>query len=348
MARPLHVAVVGATGAVGTEVLRILEERSFPIASLRLLATARSAGRRIGFRGEEIEVIETSQAAFDGVELALFDTPDEAALEWVPAATKAGVVCVDNSAAFRMRPDVPLVVPEVNAPSARGHKGIIANPNCTMMTLLMPLAPLHREARARRVVASSYQSVSGAGVAGVDDLYEQLEKLTPEREAVRRGEVDDLLPPGRAFVHPIAFNVIPHVGSFDDHGGTSEERRTRDETRKILDAPAMEIFTTAVRVPTVRAHAVSAWVEFDGDISPERARAVLASAPGVQVVDDPSQGEYPTALGASSRDKAYVGRIRAGGSPAALGFFSACDNLRKGAALNAVQIAELLSGEGLL
>ncbi len=312
------------------------------------MATARSAGRRLRFRGDEVEVVETSERAFEGVDLALFDTPDEAALEWVPRAQALGVVCIDNSAAFRLNPDVPLVVPEVNADAIAAHRGIIANPNCTMVTLLMPLAPLHRAAVATRVIASSYQSVSGAGVAGVDDLYEQLEKLTPERDAVRRGEVGDLVPAGRAFAHPIAFNVIPHVGGFDEAGSTSEERRVRDETRKVLDAPTLEIFATTVRVPTVLAHGVSAWIQFERDIGADEARSLLQAAPGVELVDDPAAQLYPTALMASGKDAAYVGRVRSGGAPNALGLFVTCDNLRKGAALNAVQIAELLYERGLL
>ncbi|MGH2727257.1 MAG: aspartate-semialdehyde dehydrogenase, partial [Actinomycetota bacterium] len=201
---PPNIAVVGATGAVGTEMLRILAERAFPIASLRLVATARSAGRRIPFDGEEHTVVEISDAAFDGIDVALFDTPDEAALEWIPRAKAAGAVCIDNSAAWRMDAEVPLIIPEINAAAAEQHRSLIANPNCTAVTLLMPLAPLHRAATCRRVIASSYQSVSGAGVAGVDDLYEQTEKLLPERDAVRRGSVEGLVPGGRAFAHPIA------------------------------------------------------------------------------------------------------------------------------------------------
>ncbi|HVL89861.1 MAG TPA: aspartate-semialdehyde dehydrogenase [Actinomycetota bacterium] len=345
---PIHVAVVGATGAVGSEVLRILEERRFPLASLRPTATARSAGKTLRFAGEDLAVVETSEQAFDGIDVAIFDTPDEAALAWVPVAQKAGVVCVDNSAAFRLRDDVPLVVPEVNPEAAATHEGIIANPNCTMVTLLMPLAPLHRAAHARRVIASSYQSVSGAGVAGVEDLYEQLEKLTPERDAVRDGAVDGLVPAGRAFAHPIAFNVIPHVGGFDADGATSEERRVRDETRKILAAPDIDIFATTVRVPAIRAHGVAAWVEFESEIDPATARQILSAAPGVELADDPASALYPTSLMASGKDKAYVGRIRSGGAPNTLGFFTTCDNLRKGAALNTVQIAELLLERGLL
>jgi aspartate-semialdehyde dehydrogenase len=343
-----HVAVVGATGAVGTEVLRILEQRSFPMASLRLIATARSAGRKIPFGGEELTVAEIADEALAGVDLALFDTPDEAAGEWVPRARDAGAVVIDNSAAFRLNPDVPLVVPEVNPGAARSHNGIVANPNCTMMTLLMPLAPLHRAFGARRVVVSSYQSVSGAGVLGVADLYEQLEKLLPEREAVARGEVEGLTGPGRAFAHPIAFNVIPHVGSFDEAGTTSEERRVVKETLKVLDA-SFEIFATAVRVPTVVGHGVSAWVEFARPVSAGEARDVLTAAPGLGVEDDPAAKRYPTAFLAAGADKAFVGRVRAdAANPNAIGFFATCDNLRKGAALNAVQVAELLVAEGLV
>ncbi|MBI4728420.1 MAG: aspartate-semialdehyde dehydrogenase [Acidobacteria bacterium] len=347
MSRGYRVALVGATGAVGREMLRILGERSFPIASLRLLASARSAGRRLTFAGEEIEVAEATPGSFEDLDLAVFDTPDEVALDLVPEAARRCVV-VDKSTAFRMRDDVPLVVPEVNPEAARAHHGIVANPNCTMVTMLMPLAPLHRTAGCRRVVASSYQSVSGAGGPGVEDLYEQLEKLIPERDAVRRGSVEGLVGPGRAFRHPIAFNAIPHVGGFDDTGRTSEERRFAQETCKILDA-AIDIFATCVRVPTVVGHAISAWVEFERPLGVEEARAAIAAAPGVALEDDPAAARYPTPLLAAGEDKAFVGRIRR--DPAnerALGFFSACDNLRKGAALNAVQVAELLVAEGLV
>jgi aspartate-semialdehyde dehydrogenase len=339
---------VGATGAVGTELLRVLAERSFPMGSLRLIATARSAGRKIPFAGQDLTVVEIGDRAFDDIDIALFDTPDEAALEWVPRAKGAGAVCIDNSAAWRMDEHVPLVIPEINPDAAGAHEGIIANPNCTAITLLMPLAPLHRAARCRRVIAASYQSVSGAGVAGVDDLYEQAEKLLPEREAVRRGAIEDLVPPGRAFAHPIAFNVIPHVGGFDDAGNSSEERRVGGETRKILD-PQIDVFSTCVRVPTVAGHGIAAWAEFERPLSADEARTVLAKADGVTLNDHPSSDGYPTTLQAAGGDKAIVGRVRQDPSGSnALGFFSTCDNLRKGAALNAVQIAELLVARGLI
>jgi aspartate-semialdehyde dehydrogenase len=345
---PPNVAVVGATGAVGTELLRVLAERSFPMASLRLIATARSAGRKIPFDGADLTVVEIGDKAFDGIDVALFDTPDKAALEWVPRAKEAGAICIDNSAAWRMDEHVPLVVPEINPEAVDAHDGLIANPNCTAITLLMPLAPLHRAAGCKRVIAASYQSVSGAGVAGVDDLYEQAEKLLPEREAVRRGTIADLVPPGRAFAHPIAFNVIPHVGGFDDAGTTSEERRVAGETRKILGSE-IDVFSTCVRVPAVAGHGIAAWAEFERPLSAADARAVLASADGVTLNDEPSEAGYPTILQAAGGDKAIVGRVRQDpGGTNALAFFSTCDNLRKGAALNAVQIAELLVARGLI
>lgn len=341
----LRVALVGATGAVGREMLRILEERNFPLTSLRPVASARSAGKVVQFKGEDIPVTVISEAAFDGIDLAIWDTPDDVAKEWVPGL-RSKLVSIDKSAAFRLEPDVPLVIPEINGDTARSHTGLICNPNCTMTTLILPLAPLHRAAGARRVVCSSYQSVSGAGVAGVEDLYEQLEKLMPERDAVRNGRVE--LPPGRAFHHPIAFNVIPQVGGFDEAGGTSEERRVVGETLKILDAQ-FDIFATTVRVPTIAGHGMSAWVEFERQITAEEARKVLATAPGVTLEDDPSAFRYPTALQAAGIDKALVGRVREDPTNTnAIGFFSSCDNLRKGAALNAVQIAELLVEQNLL
>jgi aspartate-semialdehyde dehydrogenase len=340
-----HVGLVGATGAVGREMLRLLDERDVPMASLRPIASERSAGKTVPFRGQDVPVTVISEQAFDGLDLVVWDTPDEVAREWIPRV-RARAVNIDKSAAFRMEPDVPLVVPEINPEAARDHTGLVANPNCTMITLLMPLAPLHRAAVARRVICSSYQSVSGAGVAGVEDLYEQLEKLLAERDAVRSGTVD--LPAGRAFDHPIAFNVIPRVGGFDETGSTSEERRVAAEPNKILDA-RIDIFCTAVRVPTVVGHGVSAWVQFERPIDAVEARAILARAPGVEVLDDGPGGVYPTPLQATGKDKALVGRLR--GDPEdtnAIAFFSACDNLRKGAALNAVQIAELLIADGLL
>ena len=334
-----RVGLVGATGAVGREVLRILEQREFEVAELRPVAS-RADGRTVPFRGSALPVVGISEDAFEGLDIAIWDTPDEVARDWVPRV-RDRLLNIDNSAQFRLASDVPLVVPEINPEAAERHSGIIANPNCTMMTLVLPLAPLHRAFGARRVVAASYQSTSGAGAAGPVELYAQLDETATAREGLAIGELKVSDP--RVFTHPIAYNVIPRVGGFDDAGTTSEERRVSTETNKVLDA-SLEIFATAVRVPTVVGHGVAAWVEFERELDVAEARAILESAAGVSVEDDPASGRYPTPLAAAGLDKALVGRIRRDpANPRALGFFSCCDNLRKGAALNTVQIAELVS-----
>ncbi|HXX36671.1 MAG TPA: aspartate-semialdehyde dehydrogenase [bacterium] len=331
-----RVAVVGATGAVGREVLDILGARRFPAAWVRALASPRSAGVRIG----EVVVQPVNAAAFDDIDIAIFDTPDDVAETWVPVAAGRGAVVIDNSAAFRMAPDVPLVIPEVNPEALRrAPRRIIANPNCTTATVAVPLAPLHRAAGLRRVIACSYQSVSGAGHAGVTQLWAEI------REAVGTGAAP-ARPQGTAFRQPIALNVIPAVGSFRG-GRTSEEIKMEAELRKMLGAPDVAVGVTCVRVPTLRAHGVAVHAEFFGSLGPERAREILASAPGVHVVDDPTEGRYPTALAASGCDPCHVGRIRADGA-GMLAFFTVADNLRKGAALNAVQIAEAVVRDGAL
>ncbi len=325
-----RVGVVGATGVVGREVLRILEERRFPAAAVRLFASARSAGTRIGSR----RVDELTADAFRDLDLVLFDTPDDVAEQWVPMAVGAGAIAIDNSAAFRMDPDVPLVIPEVNPEALRdAPRRIIANPNCTTATIAVPLAPLHRAAGLRRVVACSYQSASGAGQRGVDQLWNELDETASARRPSDQ-------PRGTAFAHPIAMNVIPAVGSLRD-AGFSEELKVAAELRKILSAPALAVGVTCVRVPTLVAHGVAVHAEFDRRLDAPRARALLSAAPGVEVVDDPSAARYPTALAAAGRDPCLVGRIRTD-EAGFLAFFAACDNLRKGAALNAVQIAEHL------
>ena len=334
-----RIGIVGATGAVGREVLRILEQRRFEVAELRPIAS-RADGRTIAFNGEDLPVVAIGDAAFDGLDLAIWDTPDEVAAEWVPKV-RDRLLSIDNSAQFRLRDDVPLVIPEINPDAAATHTGIIANPNCTMMTLILPLAPLHRAFGATRVVVSSYQSTSGAGVAGPAELFSQLDESVPQRDVIAVGELKVSDP--AAFTHPIAFNVIPRVGGFDENGSTSEERRVALESNKVLDA-SIAIFATAVRVPTIVGHGISAWVTFDREVTAADARAVLEAADGVTVEDDPSSNRYPTTLASSGGDKAIVGRIRRDPSDArALAFFSACDNLRKGAALNTVQIAELVT-----
>ncbi len=332
----IRVAVVGATGAVGREVLRILEDRRFPAASLRLVASPRSAGTRIG--AHPVEVL--SSAVFGDVDLAIFDTPDDVAKTWVPVAAARGVMVVDNSAVFRMDPDVPLVIPEVNPEALRRiPRRIVANPNCTTATVAVPLAPLHREAGLRRLVACSYQSVSGAGQAGIEQLWAELKEVASSGrppEAAR----------GTAFAHPIALNVIPAVGS-PRGTDTSEEVKMPAELRKLLGAPDLQVGVTCVRVATLTAHGVAAHAEFARPLPLARARELLGRAAGVEVVDAPSAGRYPTPLLASGRDPCYVGRIRIDGT-GALAFFAVADNLRKGAALNAVQIAEVLVRDGLL
>lgn len=331
-----RVGIVGATGVVGREVLRILEERRFPAAAIRLFASARSAGTRIGSR----QVEEITNDAFRDLDLVLFDTPDDVARQWVPAAAAAGAIAIDNSAAFRMEPDVPLVIPEVNSEALRdAPRRIIANPNCTTATIAVPLAPLHRAAGVRRVVACSYQSASGAGQRGVDQLWNELD----ETAATRRPPAQ---PRGTAFAQPIAMNVIPAIGSWRG-AAFSEELKVAAELRKMLSAPGLAVGVTCVRVPTLVAHGVAVHAEFDRPLDAVRARALLSAAPGVEVMDDPSTGRYPTALAASGRDPCLVGRIRTD-EAGFLAFFAVSDNLRKGAALNAVQIAERLIAMGLL
>lgn len=331
-----RLGVVGATGAVGREVLRILDERKFPAASLRLFASGRSAGSRIGHT-----VVEALTAdAFTDLDVAIFDTPDEVARQWVPRAAGAGVIVIDNSAAFRMEPDVPLVIPEVNGQALRqARRGIIANPNCTAAAIAVPLAPLHREAGLQRLIACSYQSVSGAGQRGVEQLWAEVDDAAASRGIPPR-------PHGQAFAHPIAFNVIPAIGSH--HGGHfSEEIKVTAELRKMLDLPTLRVGVTCVRVPTLIAHGVAVHAEFARPLSAARARQILQEAPGVEVMDDPADGRYPTPQAAGGRDPCVVGRIREDGA-GALAFFTVADNLRKGAALNTVQLAEELIKMGLL
>jgi aspartate-semialdehyde dehydrogenase len=337
MAPGYRVAVVGATGAVGREVLRLLETRRFPVAVLRAVATPRSAGRRIGPH----VVVPIAPAVFDDIDIAIFDTPDEAAKEWVPVAAGRGAWAIDNSAAFRMEDDVPLVIPEVNAHALRrAPRRIIANPNCTTATVAVPLAPLHRAARLRRLIACSYQSASGAGQRGLDQLWAEL------TEAAASGRTPDA-PRGEASpAHPMALNIIPAVGS--PRGvHTSEEVKVQAELRKMLEAPEVTCGVTCVRVPTLRAHGVAAHAQFADPLSAERARELLSQAPGVEVVDDPAAARFPTAIAASAREACYVGRIRIDGA-GCLAFFAVADNLWKGAALNTIQIAETLVRDGLL
>lgn len=331
-----RVGVVGATGAVGREVLRILKERRFPASALRLIASPRSTGRHLG----DAVVEAISDDALRTLDLAIFDTPDEVAREWVPVAAARGGIAIDNSAAFRMEPDVPLVIPEVNGAALQhAPRRIIANPNCTVATMAVPLALLHRAAGLRRVIACSYQSVSGAGQRGIDQLWAEVKEVAATQQPVST-------PRGDAFVHPIAMNLIPGIGSVNG-AHFSEEVKVAAELRKILETPSLAVGVTCVRVPTLISHGVAVHAEFEHPLDPDHARQILTQAPGVEVMDDPLAARYPTPLAATGRDPCYVGRIRADGA-GGLAFFAVTDNLRKGAALNAVQIAEQLVAMGLI
>jgi aspartate-semialdehyde dehydrogenase len=340
----MKVVLVGATGAVGTEVLRILEERDFPLDELVPVASPRSAGRRLDFRGETIEVIALGPDVFDGANIALFDLPDELTKEWAPIAAERGAIVVDNSGAWRMDRDVPLVVPEVNPRAVLDRpRNIIASPNCTTLAMVVPLAALHRRYGARRLILASYQAASGSGVPGIDELWDQIEVVAKDADTTRRGLAGDLLEAGPTFAHPIAMNVIPHCGSVKDDGYTSEELKLLNETRKILDLPNLEVTATCVRVPVMVGHGVAVHAEFDEVVDVEEARSILSEADGVELVDDIDAGIYPTPLMAAGRDPCYVGRIRRDlFDDHALEMFCVADNLRKGAALNTVQVAELL------
>ncbi len=340
----MRLVVVGATGAVGTEIMRILEDRPFEIDELIPVASARSAGRKLQFRGSEVTVRELAPEVFDGADIALFDVPDEISLEWASVAVERGATVVDNSAAFRMDPDVPLVVPEVNPDAVRDlTKGIIASPNCTMLAMVVPVAALHDAAGLTRIIMSSYQAASGAGRPGQDELLEQTKAVLKDPEAAMRGLARDVIDAGDVFAHPLALNVIPQIGSVRPNGYTGEEIKVGDETRKVLNLPNLPVTATCVRVATMVGHGVSVHAEFERPIDVDEARRILAEAPGVELMDDTPNNVYPTPLQAAGLDPCYVGRIRQDlGDDKALELFSVADNLRKGAALNTVQIAELL------
>ena len=342
-------AVVGATGAVGTVLCELLSSRRNVWGEVRLVASRRSAGRRCMVRGEELTVQELSPGVFDGIDVAMFDVPDEVAADWAPIAVKHGAVAVDNSTAFRLDRDVPLVVPEINPEQVRNRpRGIIASANCTTVAMIVAIAPLHYEYGLRELVLASYQSVSGTGKAGVDTLLDQLDRVSGDRELgsrsgnVRRAVGDDLGP----FPAPMALNVVPWAGHLRDAGWSSEELKVRNETRKILGLPDLKVSATCVRVPVVTGHSVAVHAVFGTEVDAERAREVMRNAPGVILVDDPGAGEFPMPIDAVGTDPSWVGRIRRSlDDPRALDFFVTGDNLRKGAALNTAQIAELLAEE---
>jgi aspartate-semialdehyde dehydrogenase len=330
----LTVAVIGATGAAGGMTLRILEERKFPVRELRAYASERSVGKTVMFAGDTLRVEKVSPEAFRGVDVAFFSAGSAQSRQYAPLAVEAGALVVDKSSAFRLDPAVPLVVPEVNPHAVRAHRGVLASPNCTTIVAVMPLAPLHRAARLRRVVATSYQAVSGAGVRGVEDLRQQT-------LAWARGEAVV----ARHFPHPIAFNLIPHIDGFGDGGYTGEEWKLVHEARKILETPHLPISPTTVRVPVFTSHAVAVNAETEEKVTVERARELFERFPGLRLWDDPAQNRYPMPAVVEGQDDCYVGRIREDLSlDHALNFWVVGDQLRKGAATNAVQIAELALG----
>lgn len=342
-----RVAVIGATGAVGRTMLRVLEERGFPVAALRLTATAHSAGRGVSFRGETHTVEETTEAAFEGAQIALFAGGDGASRQFGRAAAGRGTVVIDNSSTFRMDPDVPLVVPEVNSHALRRHRGIVAVPNCCAIAIVLALKPLHSAVPIRRVVACTYQSVSGAGQENVDALLDQSRRLAAHPDLLLGCPTPSEVERVAGTPLPIAFNVLPQW-TWMPGGITEEEHKIVQETKKIMEAD-LPVCVTTVRVPVVVGHLVALHVEFTGPLPVERARAALSGAPGVEVADDPEQGRFPTPLYATGRDACIVGRLRVDPTvPHGLSLIAAADNLRKGAALNAVQIAEVLVRDGLL
>jgi aspartate-semialdehyde dehydrogenase len=343
----VRVAVAGATGLVGEMMRRVLEERNFPLSDFVPLASRRSEGGELQFRGKSHRIEELTSSAFQGVDVALFATEAEVSREYAPDAVRAGAVVIDNSSAFRMADDVPLVVPEVNPDSLREHKGIIANPNCSTIQLVIVLWPIHTRFGLKRVVVSTYQSVSGKGRQALEELGEQMDAYRMER-----GEFPYCLRPfaeGKVFRYPMISNLIPQIDDFGADGYTREEEKMINETRKIMGIPDLRITVTCVRVPLLFSHSESVNIETERETRTEGVRSLLSESPGVSVVDDPKKSLYPLPLDAADRDEVYVGRIRRDGSaPHGLNMWIVSDNLRKGAATNAVQIAEKLLDLGLL
>jgi aspartate-semialdehyde dehydrogenase len=331
-----RVAVVGATGAVGGTMLRVLEERGFPVSELRPLASSRSAGRELDYLGKPVFVQTLTEDAFEDIDIALFSAGGARSRAFAPAAVEAGAVVIDNSSAFRMDANVPLVVPEVNEADIEGHSGIIANPNCVAAPLVVALKPIADAVGLKRVIVASYQSVSGTGTAAIQELLAQT-----------RGNLDGNEPEPAVYPHPIAFNVLPHIDVFDESGYTGEERKVAAETRKMLGQSDLAISATCVRVPVIQAHSMAIHIETSEKISPQHLRELMMAAPGIALVDDPAHNRYPLAREAAGRDEVFVGRIREDTShPLGIAMWVVSDNLRKGAATNAVQIAESLVTRG--
>jgi len=332
MPKNKNVAIVGATGAVGLEMLKILEERQFPVKDIRLFASGRSKGKKLKFKGADIKVEDLSRSRFRGIEIALFSAGADRSLEFAPKFVRAKAVVIDNSSAFRMEKDVPLVVPEVNRHAIKRHRGIIANPNCSTIQMVVAINPIHKEYRIKRVVVDTYQSVSGAGLKAMAELTAQTKEIIRGRDITRN-----------VFPHQIAFNCLPQVDSFLENEYTKEEMKTVNETRKIMEDGSIKISATCVRVPVFRSHSEAVNIETEKKLTAGEARELLRKAPGVVVVDNPGESLYPLAIYAAGRDEVFVGRIREDESvDSGLNLWVVSDNLRKGAALNAVQIAEYL------
>ncbi len=329
-----NVAVAGATGAVGNEMVAILEERNFPVKNLKLLASSRSVGKTISFKGTDIKVEELKEDSFKGVDIGLFSPGGAISMKFAPIAAASGCVVIDNTSAFRMEPDIPLVVPEVNEHAIAGYKnrGIISNPNCSTIQMVVVLKPLHDFAKIKRVVVSTYQAVSGTGKKAIYELEQQVLAIYNNKEIEKK-----------VYPHQIAFNCLPHIDSFLENGYTKEEMKMVNETKKIMEDQSIQVTATTVRVPVFYGHSESVNVEFESDITPEKARELLSKAPGVKVTDDPSKNIYPLAIYAAGKDDTFLGRIRRDESVKyGLNMWTVSDNIRKGAALNAVQIAEVL------
>lgn len=338
MSRKYNVAILGATGAVGTELLALLEQRNFPLDQLKILASERSAGKSISFAGENLIVEAVTDSSFDNVDIVLASAGGSISKQWLPIAVKAGAVSIDNSSAFRMHPDVPLVVPEVNPEAAALHKGIIANPNCTTILLTVAIYPLHQVQPIKRIVAATYQSASGAGARAMEEVKVQAQAILNDQPALPE-----------IFPYPLAFNLFPHNSPMTDNNYCEEEMKMVNETRKIFGDQDIRITATCVRVPVLRAHSEAINLEFDHPFSPAKAKEILATAPGVKLVEDFSKNYFPMPIDASGKDDVLVGRIRQDIShPNGLELWLCGDQIRKGAALNAVQIAELLIAKSLI
>jgi aspartate-semialdehyde dehydrogenase len=347
MSKKPSLAVVGATGAVGTVMLDILSNRKDVYGEIRLIASARSAGKKLLCRGEELTVVALSPEAFEGIDIAMFDVPDEVSLEWAPVAASKGCVVVDNSGAFRMDKEVSLVVPEVNPEQVKNRpKGIISNPNCTTLSMIVAMGALHKEYVLKELVVASYQAASGAGQSGLDILRKQISEVANTSVGDNAGDIRSVIKDNGPFPAPLALNVVPWAGSLKEEGYSSEELKVRNESRKILGLPTLKVSATCVRVPVLTTHSLAVHAIFEKEVSRKAAQDVLKNAAGVELVDDPENYKFPTPADVVGTDPTWVGRVRKSlDDPKALDLFVCGDNLRKGAALNTAQIAELVALE---